>query len=192
MTTEVMELAKTLVSSREKQADWLRLNASTRHGLPWDENKATARATSTEKTVEKTTENIVPVKGDPGQPGQPGAPGASIDESKLIASIQAKLDEMLRNLPSGPKGEPGQPGTVDESRLIELIRRFGGGTNSTVMPNWLKTALLLLVTGGSSIGLWSLFFPRTDTTVINPPPVNQSGSLLQYLEDEGYHIGDSP
>lgn len=133
MATEVMELAKTLVGSREKTAEWLRLNASTRHGLPWNEEQATNRATSTEKVTTKITEVPGPIQTVPIQ--QPVA-GSKI-------------------------------------------------------PDWLKTAGLLALSGGSAAGLYALFTKQPDKTVIEQP-IDPSGSLLQYLEDEGFHVGGTP
>lgn len=138
MATEVMELAKTLVGGREKTAEWLRLNASARHGLPWNEEQSTARATSTEKTVTRVTEAQTPI--------QPVSPTANA---------------------------------------------------TTKVPDWLKTAGLMALSGGSAAGLYSWFAkPTPQPPEIEQPivqPIDQSGgSLLQYLEDEGFHVGGTP
>jgi len=121
VATEITELAKSLVSSRDRNAEWLRLNASTRHGLPWNEAESTERATRTETTTTRV------------------------------------VDQPIAGVP------------------VEKI------------PSWLKNALIALAAGGGTLGAYKLLEPNTTPPVIEKPTDPTSGSLLQYLEDEGFH-----
>lgn len=63
-------------------------------------------------------------------------------------------------------------------------------TAAAGLPSWVKAAaagVAVLSGAGGLAGLASYFAPRTATTVIEQP-ADPSGSLLQNLQDGGFHL----
>jgi hypothetical protein len=83
---------------------------------------------------------------------------------------------------AAPVVQPTQPATLTSPQTSP--------TSSAGMPTWLKTLIAtgaLAGTAGGGAGLGYLL-SRSDDPAVNTRPHDQSGSLLQDLEDRGYHL----
>lgn len=188
MATRLLEIATSLVDKREKNAEMLRQNAAMNRNLPWDEDAATKRATSTSHSTSSEVDSV-----------QLSALQKQIEElrantrrdSKLIAGAINGLKEKVRQ----PVDVSKDPNAATKSDLEALAASVASLANSkqipqvvSAIPSWVKVALAAIVASGGTAGVASVLWPDTPVqpAVIDSEP---SGSLLQYLQDEGYHIG---
>ena len=158
----LLDLTHRVLGAREKEARWLRENASVRRAIPWREH------------------DDVPI-----------IPMTSPPVSAIPVEVNVKHDY---GTPPSVPATPSQPTTTHPA-----------------IPAWVKAAILS--GGGLLVGAGGLYLvnylnrpqpqsPPTPIVVderpttapllptVDPdiPPTTETGSLLQYLEDEGYHL----
>jgi len=118
--------------------------------------------------------------------------------TETVVSGREKIAEMLRLNSALGRNLPWDEGSSDKratetkttSETFSQIPAPPTVVSQDKIPDWLKAAGLLALGGGSAAGLYSLLGDKKpEPPVVEQPvqPIDQSGSLLQYLEDEGYH-----
>lgn len=186
MSAVLAEKAATILDKRESErARTVKLfhrNAAIKNGIPWEDQDSAV--TMTEKTelaiIGKLVDKLA------GSPPKDGANGndAVVDYDRIVASVK----EQLPQLKNGRDGRDGKD--ADPDAVAELVRKQ---LSDPKWKDWLKViAASTLGAGAVATPIGYYLGTGGDKPPEQPPPVvqPQDGSLLQWLEDHGYSVGD--
>ena len=195
MSAVLAEKAVQILGKREdERAKTVKLfhrNAAIKHGIPWEDTEQDSATETTQTTTElsiidkvvgKLVDKIgtpqttpTPADGRDGRDGKDGANGRDADP-KVVADLVAKM------LPK-----------IDADKIVADVAATVG-TGKVKATDWrdlLKVIALSSLGAGAVAGPIGYYVASGDD---KPPvivqPQEKTGSLLQYLEDNGYSVGD--